>query len=181
MYQIIAPTLFLNKICRLPGIGTLVMVPHSAETDFVISQIKSPVETIDFIVEDNDEKGFNEFSAISELLQKNLDENGSFLLKGIGTFTKNMMGEIRFLPIPADPMFTFSVTAERVVRPVSSHTLLVGDQQTTNVEMREYFNEKQPSKDRWWVWAIALAAAGIAVLAVYLYQHGVGAFGNVAY
>jgi len=61
MYQIIAPRLFQNKICRLPGIGTLVMVTHSAQTDFINTCIKGPVETIEFIKEAEGEKLFNEF------------------------------------------------------------------------------------------------------------------------
>ena len=181
MYQIIATILFQNKICRLPGIGTLVMVAHSAETDFVNTRIKSPSETIDFIVDGYDEKGFNEFSAISELLQKNLDENGSFLLRGIGTFTKDKAEKIRFVPIPIAPIFTPPIAAERVIRQDAAHAILVGDQQTTNVEMTEYFSEQQPLKDHWWIWAIALAAIGIGVLLFYFYQHGFKAFGNVNY
>ncbi len=179
MYQLIAPTLFQNKICRLPGIGTLIMVAHSAETDFVNAQIKSPAETIDFKAEDKDEKVFNEFSAISELLQKYLNENGSFLLNGIGTFIKDNTGEIRFAPIPIDPIFIPSVKANRVIRQDAAHAILVGDQQTTNVKMTEYFSEQQPLKDRWWVWVVLLAAIGIAVLLVYFYKHGFNGFGNI--
>ncbi|MBC7887181.1 MAG: hypothetical protein H7Z13_04785 [Ferruginibacter sp.] len=179
MYQIIASTLFQNKICRLPGIGTLTMVAHSAETDFVNALIKPPAETIDFIAEVNAERGFNEFSAMSELLQKNLDEKGSFLLKGIGAFTKDHTGKIQFVPTPIDSIFTPVVAAERVVRQDASHPILVGDQQTTNMEMSNYFMEKQPLKDQWRIWAILLAAIGIGALLFYFYQHGFNGFGNV--
>lgn len=160
----------------------MIMVTHSAETDFVNGCIKSPTETIDFMTADDDENGFNEFSAISELLQKNLDKNGSFLLNGIGTFTKDSPGEIRFAPITIDPVFSPSLVAERVTRQEhATHAILVGDQQTTNVEMTEYFSEKQPSKDRWWVWAIVLGAIGIGVLLFYFFKYGFRAFGNVSY
>lgn len=181
MYQIIAPTLFQNKICRLPGIGTLVMVSHSAETDFVNACIKSPAETIGFIIGDSEEKGFNEFSAMSELLKKRLDENGSFLLKGIGTFTKDEAGEIRFAAVSIDPVFIPPIEVERVARQdLAEHAILVGDQQTTNVAMSEFFNEKQPLQDKWYVWAIVLAAIAIGILLFYFYQHGVfNEFGNI--
>lgn len=179
MYQIIATTLFQNKICRLPGIGTLLMIAHSAEIDFVNARIKAPRETIELITADHDEKGFNEFSAMSELLQKNLDEYGSFLLKGIGAFTKDLTGEITFVPIPIDPIFTPAVEAVRVIRHDAAHAILVGDQQTTTAEMFEFFSEKQVSKDKWWVWAIILAAIGIGVLLIYFFQHGFKSFGNI--
>ena len=179
MYQIIAPTLFQNKICRLPGIGTLVMVAHSAETDFVNARIKSPIETIDFIAENKEEKIFNEFSAMSELLQSNLNENGSFLLRGIGTFKKDNAGDIQFAPITIDPIFTPPIAAERVIRQDGEHAILVGDQQTTNVEMTEYFSEQPLLKDRWWVWAIILAAISVGAFSFYFYQHGFNGLGNV--
>jgi len=179
MYQIIAPTLFQNKICRLPGIGTLVMVAHSAETDFVNARIISPVETIDFIAENYDEKAFNEFSAMSELLQKKLDENGSYLLTGIGTFIKKTDGEIGFVPELIDPIFTPPISVERVIRQDEAHAILVGDQQTTNVEMTEYFSDKQPLKDQWWLWAVILAAIGIGLLLFYFFQNGLKGVGNI--
>jgi hypothetical protein len=179
MYQIIAPTLFQNKICRLPGIGTLVMVAHSAQTDFVNSRIQAPTESIDFIPEKEEEKGFNEFTALSELLQRTLDESGSFLLRGIGRFTKDASGSIGFEAIELDPALTPYVSAKRVVRQEHGrHDMLVGDQQTTNVQMTEYYNEKAPARDNWWVWALVLAAAGIAALVIYYYQHGSGSIAN---
>ena len=180
MYHVIAPSLFQNKICRLPGIGTLVMISHSAETDFVNGRIKSPYETIDFIPEQKGEKLFNEFSAMSELLQKNLDENNNVFLTGIGTFTKDKTGEISFAPGSVDPVFTFPVPVKRVIRQDAEHAILVGDQQTTNVEMADYFSEKQPLKNRWWVWSIVLAVIGIAALIFYFSKYGVKGIGNVS-
>ncbi|MEO7768988.1 MAG: hypothetical protein ABIS01_16275 [Ferruginibacter sp.] len=181
MYQIIAPTLFQKKICRLPGIGTLVMISHSAETDFANSRIKSPTETIDFIVEGNEEKAFNEFSAMSELLQKSLDENGSFLLNGIGTFTKDEDVKIRFNPIPIEPAFTPYVPVESIVRKDASHPMLVGDQETTNTDMTTLLAEKQPENEQWEIWAIVLAAIAIGVLLFYFYRHGFKSLGNVGF
>ena len=178
MYQIIAPTLFQNKICRLPGIGTLLMVNHPAQTDFANSLIQPPTETINFLPEDNTEKLFNEFSAISELLKKNLEENGNYPLKGIGTFTKEATGEIKFAPVSLAPVFNPSIPAERAIRQDAAHAIMVGDQQTTNVEMVEYFNAQPTVPDRWWVWAIILATLGIAALLIYFYQNGVNQFAN---
>ncbi|MEO6731006.1 MAG: hypothetical protein ABIN01_07295 [Ferruginibacter sp.] len=179
MYQIIASTLFQNKICRLPGIGTLLMLAHPAATDFGNALIKSPLETIDFIAEQSEENAFNEFSAISELLKKNIAENGDFLLKGIGIFSRDNKGVIQFAPISIDPVFTPSLTAERVIRQDAEHAIVVGDQRTTNVQMTEYFSEQEPLKDKWWVWAIGLAALGIILLLVYFYRYGLNALGNI--
>lgn len=181
MYQIIAPTLFQNKICRLPGIGTLVMILHPAENDFNRAQIRPPYESIDFLQEDDNEKGFNEFSAISELLNKKLDESGSFFLKGIGNFVKAATGVIQFAPVPIDPIFIPSVAANIISRQNASHTMMVGDQETNSIEMAEYFSEKSAVNDQWWIWAGVLAVVGISVLIYYFNKQGVNGFGNVSY
>ena len=181
MYQIIAPTLFQNKICKLPGIGTLVMVSNSAETDFVNGQIKSPFETIEFIAAPSEENIFNEFSAMSELLKKKLAENGSFFLHGIGTFFKSNGHEIMFSPILIDPVFSLPTHVERVIRQDATHAMLVGDQRTTNVEMTEYFTEQVSTKDRWWVWALVLFVIGIAAILLFLYLNGNNSLGNGNY
>lgn len=180
MYQIIAPSLFQNKICRLPGIGTLKMVAHSAETDFVNTSIKSPAETIDFIAESKGENVFNEFSAMSEILLQKLNQEGSYLLDGIGTFTKDMDGKINFAAVSIDPVFIPAVTAERVIRQDASHAILVGDQHTTNHQMTEYYSEQAPANNRWWVWALILAAVGIAALLLYFARNGLQVLGNVS-
>jgi hypothetical protein len=181
MYQIIAPTLFQNKICKLPGIGTLVMVSNPAETDFVNGQIKSPFETIQFVAAPPEENIFNEFSAISELLKKNLIENGSFFLHGIGTFFNSKENEVSFSQVLIDTVFTMPIDVERVIRQDATHAMLVGDQQTTNVEMTEYFTEQVPPTDRWWVWALVLSVIGIAAILLYLYLNANHSMGNVGH
>jgi len=158
------------------------MIAHSAKINFTDSLIASPNETIDFVPADSDENGFNEFSAISELLQKKLEENGSFLLNGIGTFIRDTTGVINFDAALVDPVFIPSVEAKRAIRKEhATHDILVGDQQTTNVQMTEYFREKAPLKDLWWLWAIVLGLIGMSVLIFYFYQHRGGGFGNVGY
>jgi hypothetical protein len=67
MYNLIAASFFQKKSCLLPGIGSLSLITHSAITDFPVKQIKAPVQEIIFTPGTEDEKGFNEFSAISEL------------------------------------------------------------------------------------------------------------------
>lgn len=180
MYKIIAPTLFHEKICRLPGIGTLKMVPHSAVPDFVNGVIRAPYDIIEFDRSIDGSNEFNEFSAISELLQNHLNEKGNFLLDGIGTFIKSNDGEIAFDPYIVDDIFTPEITAERVIRQDASHNILVGDQQTTSAEMTEYFSEEKPvEKDNWWIWAIVLGAVGVGALLYYFLNNGTSYLGNI--
>jgi hypothetical protein len=160
MDYLIAPTLFKNKTCRLPGIGTISVITNTAETDFVNTQIKAPVPTIVFSVSQDDENVFNEFTALSELIKKDLDEKGSVTLRGIGDFIKDEEGVISFIPQQIN------------------HAILVGDKETTNTVMTEYFEEEEEKKDRWWIWAIVLGAIGTGVLVYYLLQHDGTNLGN---
>ncbi len=179
MYDIIASSFFQKKSCRLPGIGSLSLVTHPAQPDFSNTQIKAPIQEIIFNATNKDAAIFNEFSAISQLMKISLDEEGIVELTGIGTFTKDSEGTINFLSVEMDTDFTQPVTAKRVIHKDAAHNILVGDKETTNVVMTEYYSDEAPAaKDRWWIWAIVLGVIGASLLAFYLYQHGVNSFGN---
>ena len=184
MDYLIAPTLFQNKTCRLPGIGTLNIVTASAETDFINTQIRAPLPSVVFIAELEDTDVYNEFTALSELIKKDLDEKGMVTLKGVGDFLKNKEGSIDFLPQPLPRLFTPPVVAERIIRQHAEHAMLVGDKETTNKVMSEYFvedeAEEKPATNRWWIWAIVLGVIGAAILALYILQNGFNLLGNAA-
>lgn len=180
MYDLIAPAFFQKKSCRLPGIGQLTLITIPAETDFSNKQILAPVEKIDFTPKSGDENMYNEFSAISELMKKKLDEEGSIKLAGIGDFYKESDGIIRFVPVVLNPVFRQPVGAVRTIRQDAEHNMLVGDKKTTNVEMTEYLNEEASAvfPDRWYIWATILGLIGVGVLAIYVYQNGWNLLGN---
>jgi len=179
MYQVIAPSLFHNKTCRLPGIGTLVMVHKPAQPDFANSQILAPAEVIDFMPEENDKKVFNEFSAIAEIIKEELEERGRVFLKGVGTLIKGNEGQVSFEALQINPVFLQPISTDRVIRENSEHALLVGDQQTTNFQMTEFFSEKPLVKARWKIWALILGGVGVCLLVFYLYKYGINSLGNI--
>jgi hypothetical protein len=180
MYNLIAPSFFQKKNCKLPGIGYLALLTHPAETDFLHTQIKSPYQEIIFSQEQSDDKIFNEFSAISEIMKRKLDAESLLELDGIGTFTKDENGSIQFKALPLPAIFYPPVAAQRVIHQDTEHSILVGDRETTNVVMTEYYSEDETTvKDLWWVWAIVLGVIGIGVLSFYLYTNGLDNFGNV--
>ena len=181
MDYLIAPTLFQNKTCRLPGIGTLSVVTHAAETDFVNTQIKAPVPSISFAASQDDENIFNEFTALSELIKKDLDEKGTVILKGVGEFIKHGDGSIHFVPLGINHLFTQPVLAERIIREDKEHTILVGDKETTTKVMSGFFVEEKAAAptDKWWIWAIVLAVIAVTIIAGYIYsQEGNNSLGN---
>jgi hypothetical protein len=181
MYSIIAASFFQKKSCLLPGIGKLSLITYPASGDFSSKQIEAPKQEIIFAPGNADEKLFNEFSAISELMKNKLDEEGIVDVAGIGVFSKDDSGDIKFESVQLDENLQFPVTAVRVIRERSEHAMLVGDKETTNTAMSELLNEEEETaKDKWWIWAIVLGAIGLLLLIIYLSTHGINMFGNAA-
>lgn len=172
MYSMIAQSFFQKKICLLPGLGTLELLTQAAETDFVNGKINAPTQKI--IFEQEQKKGtiFNEFSAISAVLLDEVNKNGQVVIDGLGTFIKKgaaISFDAQKLNIELNP----AVTAIRVQRENAEHDILVGDKQTTNVIMSEYFaDENNVAKAYWWVWAAVLAGIAIGVISFYWFKNG---------
>jgi hypothetical protein len=179
MDYLIAPTLFQNKTCRLPGIGTFTIVTDTAITENHNKLINAPKPSIVFTPLQDDKNGFNEFTALSELIKKDLHTQGTVNLKGVGDFIKNQDGSIGFVPIQLEPNFTPPVVAEIAIHQDAGYARLVGDKETSHITQPAYLPE-EVVKDRWWVWAIVLGAVGLAVLIFYLSQHGFNLLGNAA-
>jgi hypothetical protein len=185
MDKIIQTSLFQNKSCILPGIGTLAVITNPAENDFINTVIKSPVHTIVFTEDNNHADFFNKFSDNSEFIKNTLLETGSFHLNGIGTFTKNFNENIRFVGVALPRELTQPVKAERVTRQNVEHTMLVGDKETTNLVMTNYLNEEEIKTaqkklkkkiDYWWTWAIGLAAIAVIIIGIYFSQNKLNGF-----
>lgn len=179
MYNVIASSFFQKKSCRLPGIGILELVTTPAEYDFPNKQIKAPRQKILFIPSNSTDNSFNEFSAISQLLKDRLNKEGSVAIDGLGLFTKDSNGITAFSAEEISEDFFLPVAAERVIHKDAAHAILVGDKETTNVVMTEYYTETSIEKNRWWIWgAIALAAVAAAIIAYYVSQHGFNDLSN---
>jgi hypothetical protein len=178
MEQSIASYLFRNNYCVLPGIGKLSVVTTPADTDFINGQIKAPVQNIIFSEEDKGEAIFNELSAESEHLKMMLDAKRTVSLSGIGIFTKNDNGNIHFSPLQINQSLVTPVKVERVIHQNAQHTMLVGDKETTNVVMTEYFTDVEPKKKRWWIAAIIMALVSLLIIGIYFYSNGGASIGN---
>lgn len=180
MFDLIASSFFQKKSCRLPGIGNLELVSTPAEYDFPNRQIRAPRQTILFIPSRSADNGFNEFSAISNMMKDELDKKGKVEVTGLGVFTRGDDNVIQFNPETISEDFLQPVAAEKVIHKDSEHSILVGDKETTNVEMNEYYSDDvaEESKLKWWLWAAVAGAVGIAVIAMYIYQHGLNDFAS---
>lgn len=181
MHTIIAPSFFHKKYCVLPGIGKLTLVTQPATSDFTNQLIEAPVQQIIFTPSVQNDYLFNEFSAISDLIKRKLEEQGLVDMPGIGRFTKAPDGSVDFAAATINEDLLMPVEAKRAVRENAVHNILVGDKETTNTVMAEMLTEEEPVsgyKRKWWVWALTIAAIALLLIALYIYQNGVNNFSS---
>jgi nucleoid DNA-binding protein len=191
----IAAYLFqLNRI-SLPGLGSFSVIASPAVPDFSGKIIKAPVTAINFssnAAEANADDflqyiakraGVSYQQATEQYhhwysgVQQQLAQGNKVQLAGIGTLSQQN-DEIVFGQSPLPPEFFPTVPAERVVHPEAQHTMLVGDKETTNVQMTEYFAATPDKKDRWWIGALLLALLGSGIILFQLMNGGNGVFGT---
>jgi len=183
MQQLISSYLFQNKNCPLPGLGTLFITPGTAQNDFVNKVITAPVPSVafttteteadklvDFIAAKNNSSALGAIDVLGKYcnnLKAAINNNNSAAIDEVGFFFTDTSGSILFAPSAIPQVFLPKVDAGRVIHPEAEHNILVGDKETTNMQMAEYYNETPPSKNYWWVWAIILGIAGIIAIAIY--------------
>jgi hypothetical protein len=196
MQQLLADYLFQHKQCALPQIGTLHIKNIAASSIFGERKISSPVPVIEF----NDDVNATEHVEAYIALQKNITrEEAARQLKGMadeiqnlplgqrleipnaGKFYKDENDKVGFIAVDAPTHFLQQVVAERVVHPNDSHTMLVGETETSTAAMAEYYSEEEPAmKSKWWVFAIASFAVAAAVIGFYASNKNADSFFGAA-
>jgi len=195
MEDLIELYLFKNKKCPLPEIGSLQLTTANAVAWYAEKRIEAPSpvikltdtaipadDFIDFIAErkqiSNQEASLLLKQYCSQL--QNMDAYGETRLTHAGKFYVNADGNLVFKAIELPKELLPQVNTERVVHPTASHSMMVGDKETTTTEMAAYYTEAETEvKSKWWIAAIVFALAGIAALLLYLQNpaHS-GTFGN---
>jgi hypothetical protein len=196
MHRLIASYLFQNKTCPLPGLGTLSVVTGKAELDFLNTTIKAPAPRIVFEAKEADGSNLLEYIAAKtdSTVMQTIERLAHFCnslkaatianhpatLDGVGNFFTDSSGKINFKSTQLPAALLPPAKAERVVHPQAEHQILVGDKETTNTLMTEYYNEVPAVKSRWWIWAVALAAIAAIGILIYLNSDSASSmFGNI--
>ncbi len=182
--SIIASFLIQHKTCSLPGIGTLRVQQGTAKPDFPGKQILAPIaqfgfsageETADELVKYiSVKKQVSNGQALSMLSDfcAGLHQSQKLEIPAVGKFILNADQTVSFVADEIPAVLLQPVNAERVMHPDAEHTMLVGDKETTNTEMNEYYKETPVQRTRWGIWAIVIAVASIAALAIHFSQNG---------
>lgn len=192
MQNVIAAYLFQNKICPLPGLGTLAITSQPAGYDVVNKSFLPPAVQTDFSTAETDAALLVDYIAsrqnctvitaiellgkFSNGLKQQLAANGKATIPFAGTLSSNDDGVITFQQYALPAYMQQNIAAEKVVHPEAAHTMLVGDKETTTLKMAEYYTETESPKNYWWVWALVLLAIALAAVFIYLNQHSLSSF-----
>lgn len=191
MMDVLKSYLVQHKSINIPGLGTIYLERVPAQIDIVNKQLLPPryiykfdkyfdapdAEFFSYLathkkLEDYEAiKWYNEF-AYNLRAQIRTDEKAEW--EGIGIFKKDSSGEIIFEDNSQQPTGLIPLAANRIVRSDASHHLLVGDRETTTIQMSELLNDGNVhvEKESWWIYALILTAVGLCIAFFHFYRYG---------
>lgn len=180
MEDLIELYLFKNKNCPLPSVGVLQVMDTNAVALYNQGKIEAPVLSIklqerematdDFInfIASKKNISIDDASALlTEYCNKlqHMDAYGETKLPSAGKFYVDADGNLVFKAMELPKAFLPDLSVERVIHTPATHTMMVGDRETTTTEMAAYYSDIEPGpKDRWWIWAACLAVIAAALL-----------------
>jgi nucleoid DNA-binding protein len=104
---------------------------------------------------------------LSAEFQRNLSERGEMTLNGLGVFTKDEQKVLHFSSL-YETIKGNPVTAEKIIRKNTSHSILVGEQEKTSEEMTELLTGiKRKPLNLWWMIVLALFLSAIVAILLF--------------
>ena len=181
--------LVLNKKLSLPGIGTISLCQNPAQLDFTNRQFTAP--SFYFTIESRNDKpskklfdwlsfslGITEWDAIKSVndfsfdLKKILSEKGEVNWENVGMIRRDNNGDLKLDQQNLLLQSEQPVTAEKVIRVKAEHSVLVGEQEKTSLEMEEYFSGSPARKNYTWLIAVILTALAVMFIGWYFSEKG---------
>lgn len=196
MINLIRTYLLQYKSISIPGLGTIYIEKTPAQSDFVNRQLLPPsyhyrfdkyfdAPGKEFLTYLAARKKIEDYEAIKVYnewalqLRNSISAETPAIIEGIGELRRNGSGDVVFEASVKPAIYYEPLPAERIIRTNARHTMLVGDKETTNVEMTDYLHETHKEKKPWWVYALIVAAVALVAIIFTLYKNGAGTpFGN---
>jgi len=197
MYAELYRFLILHKNLSIPDIGTFSLIRQPARGDFPNRIIDPPAYTFSFQPDTNSssKKFFSWLSAVLLIsdrqaivrfndfaydLKRKIQTGEIIDWQRVGTLSKDLAGEIKFIPITKDLIFEQSIKAEKLIREKAEHMVRVGEDEKTSAEMEVLLTKSGEKRSMWWAYAIAIGLLLIMFLGWYFSDHGlnVNATGN---
>jgi len=189
MIQLVTEYLAQKKSFSLPGIGTIYIERVPAQSDFVNRQILPPfyhyrfdrhfdLPDREFFLFLSTRKGVEEQEAIrqynewAEQVRESLTSRKTSRLEGIGVLKKEAGGELRFEATSHPRSFDIKVHAERLIRSNASHHMLVGDRETTTVQMNDLLHDDHTVRKRvWWIYVLVIIVLIVIAALMYFFYN----------
>lgn len=196
MTDILNSYLVQHKSINIPGLGTIYLETVPARNDFVNRKLWPPFQIYrfdkyfdapdkEFFSYLADHKKMADYEVIrwynefAYNLRSEIRNNNLAVWKGVGTFRQDGSGDIVFEEERTYNDIYKAVSAERVIRTNASHTIMVGDHETTTALMSEQLNEEvYIEKESWWIYALIIAAICICAIFFHFYRYGLS-FGSM--
>ena len=187
MKSIITSFLLQSPKSTLPYIGIFYYQWTSSKLDVVNKQLLPPASEINFYESsDTDAGNLADYIALKQNLElhearirldkfcyswkEKLNVGEPLNLANVGTLKKNSDGHISLVKEAVN--FWQPVNAQRVLHQDATHSVLVGDKETTSTLMNQYFNgEIVLEKSHWGTWAIIILAIAACVLFFHFNTH----------
>lgn len=189
MYTELYQYLIQYKELPVPGVGTFLLERKPASVDFPNRSIEPPVYTFamrpvshmpdqDFfnwlgrLLQIGDRDAVFRFNDFVFDLKKQINDGCSIDWNGVGQLEKKEGGELLFTPV----VITHDkpVIAKKVIRQFAEHTVRVGEDERTSVEMTEMLSQADEKKSYWWAYAATIALFGVIFIGWYFSENGVG-------
>jgi hypothetical protein len=192
MVHLLYKYLIIHKQVAIPGVGIFYIDRKPATHDVANKVFQSPVLNIDFragtAITDKEffqfvskEEGIDEVEAVKHLhefahrLKQQVSANKRVELPGMGVLIKSGSGQVSFEPNDAITAYFPPVIEERLFKespsPATPNETITIELQQEQLYDQEAFPSSAP-KDYWWLFALILAAIGIAAIIYYYYQNG---------
>lgn len=192
MLQLLYKYLILHKEVSIPSIGVFhikrkpayldfsnqAFIPPSHEIAFTEGAVHADKNFSSFICNEyqvNEEEALDRINSFSKAIKKNLLTNSNAEISGIGVLTKEISGALKFKPAGPLSSFLQPVYADSTISEFEEKTPIIVDSLPINTTAAEVENEEliiSQKKDYWWVYAIILAAIGVAGILYYYNQNG---------
>ena len=181
--------LIVNNKIVLPGLGTVVVHRQPSTSDFTEHAFLPPSYNFQWqqvnanppkrffiwlahklnIAEEDAAIQVNSF--ITEV-KRELNAGKEINWNGVGIIRRGFDSSIELETETRSMSFEKTIHGEKVIHHDSSHSILVGDKEKTNVEMTEILALPEPRRINWYHIAIAIAIAALLFTGGYFWKNG---------
>jgi hypothetical protein len=190
MYVELYQYFVLHKRLNIPGIGTFLLERKPAVSDFPNKIILPPSMSIALhhgnatpsknfftwladTLKISDRDAVIRFNDFAFELKRKLSAGDRVQWDGVGTLSSGLAGEIRFESALKNAAIEVPVKAEKVIRENAEHTVRVGEDERTSVQMLEWLNQPQVKRNYWWALALVVGLLMTMFLGWYFSEKGI--------